>query len=79
VIDNVKEAMDRLVADGVKDVIIQPSHVMEGFEYYDVVADVTPYKEKFNSVKIGASLLASDSDYDKIVTIISLCASRTHL
>ena len=36
-IDNVTEAMDRLVADGVTKVVIQPTHVMNGAEYDDVM------------------------------------------
>jgi sirohydrochlorin cobaltochelatase len=70
-IDNVTEAMDRLVADGVKDVVIQPTHVMNGYEYDDVVAEVTPYKEKFDSLKIGEPLLISDADYDEVVSAIT--------
>jgi sirohydrochlorin cobaltochelatase len=70
-IDNVTEAMDRLVADGVTDVVIQPTHVMNGYEYDDVIAEVTAYKEKFDSFKIGDPLLISDADYDKIVSAIT--------
>lgn len=70
-IDNVKQAMDRLVADGVKEVIIQPTHVMNGFEYDDIVAEVTPYKDKFETFKIGKNLLSSDADYDTVVSVIT--------
>ncbi|MDR2606094.1 MAG: sirohydrochlorin cobaltochelatase [Oscillospiraceae bacterium] len=70
-IDNVTEAMDRLVADGVKDVVIQPTHVMQGFEYDDVLAEVGGYKDKFTSFKIGGSLLSADSDYDELVKILT--------
>ena len=70
-IDNVKEAMNRLVADGVKDVVIQPTHVMNGYEYDDIVAEVTPYKDKFDSFKIGKNLLSSDADYQEVTKIIT--------
>lgn len=70
-IDNVTEAMDRLVADGVKEVVIQPTHVMSGYEYDDVVAEVTPYKDKFTSFKIGEPLLISDADYDNVVAAVT--------
>lgn len=66
-IDNVTEAMDRLVADGVKEVIVQPTHVMTGFEYDDVVAEVNKYSDKFDTLKISDPLLVSDSDYDALV------------
>lgn len=70
-IDNVTQAMDRLVADGVKEVVIQPTHVMSGYEYDDVIAEVTPYKEKFTSFKTSEPLLISDADYDKVVSAIT--------
>ncbi len=70
VIDNVTEAMDRLVADGVKEVVIQPTHVMNGFEFDDIVNEVSTYKDKFESFKIGKQLLASDEDFKEIVSII---------
>ena len=66
-IDNVIEAMDRLVADGVKEVVIQPTHVMPGFEYDDVMAEIADYADKFDSMKVGDPLLTSDDDYDALV------------
>jgi len=70
-IDNVIQAMDRLVADGIKDVVIQPTHVMSGYEYDDVVKEVSAYKDKFDSFKIGKTLLTTDADYDELVSVIA--------
>ncbi len=70
-IDNVTEAMDRLVSDGVREVVVQPTHVMSGFEYDDVAAEVAPYADKFDSFKVGSPLLVSDADYDEVVSIIT--------
>ena len=36
-IDNVEEALDRAAADGIKNLIVQPTHLMNGFEYTDLV------------------------------------------
>lgn len=66
-IDNVTEAMERLVADGVKEVVIQPTHVMSGFEYDDVVEEVKKYEDKFDSLKISTTLLEADEDYDTLI------------
>ena len=66
-IDNVTEAMDRLVADGVKEVVIQPTHVMPGFEYDDVMDEIADYADKFDSMKVGDPLLTSDDDFDALV------------
>jgi sirohydrochlorin cobaltochelatase len=69
-IDNVRDAMDRLVADGVKEVVIQPTHVMDGFEYNDIIAEVTSYEDHFESLKIGKNLLTSDTDYQEVASVI---------
>lgn len=70
-IDNVTEAMDRLVADGVKDVVVQPTHVMPGFEYDDIVSEVSEYEAQFDSFKIGEPLLSSDADYDALIAVLA--------
>ncbi|MGI5965936.1 sirohydrochlorin cobaltochelatase [Anaerotruncus sp. AF02-27] len=70
-IDNVTQAMDRLVADGVREVVVQPTHVMSGYEYDDVVAEVTPYADKFDSFKLGQALLIDDADYDELISVIT--------
>lgn len=69
-IDNVIQAMDRLIADGVKEVIIQPTHVMNGFEYDDVMAEISAYADRFDSMKVGRALLATDDDYTKVIASI---------
>lgn len=63
VIDNVGRALDRAVDNGVKNLIIQPTHLMNGFEYNDVVDAVAQYTAAFESIQIGAPLLTSDQDF----------------
>lgn len=48
-IDNVGQAMERLAADGVRDVVIQPTHVMPGIEYDGVIAQISAYRSRFHS------------------------------
>ena len=69
-IDNVTEAMDRLIADGVREVVVQPTHVMPGFEYDDVMAEIAEYADKFDSMKVGEPLLSSDDDFDAVVATL---------
>ncbi len=69
-IDNLEEAFDRLVEDGVKELVVQPTHVMSGYEYDDMVEVVNEYKSKFDSVSIGAPLLTTDDDYSKLATAL---------
>ena len=66
VIDNVEEALDRLVADGVKDLVVQPTHLMAGYEYTDLRDALENYKKKFDSLKLGAPLLTSEEDFENV-------------
>ena len=66
-IDNVTEAMERLVADGVKNVVIQPTHVMNGAEYDDVMAEIAPYADQFEVMAVGKALLTSHEDYEAVI------------
>ena len=70
VIDNVTEAMNRLLLDKVKEVIVQPTTVMNGFEYEDMIKEVMPFADKFDSLKIGKWLLADEADYDEVSELI---------
>lgn len=66
-IDNVTQAMERLVADGVKKVVIQPTHIMHGYEYDDLVAETTPYAQQFEGFAIAEPLLSSFEDYQAVI------------
>lgn len=56
-IDNVQQALDRAVKNGVKNLVIQPTHLMYGAEYDELAETVEPYQDKFESVQIAAPLL----------------------
>lgn len=69
-IDNVTEAMERLVADGVKRVVVQPTHIMPGYEYDDAVAEVNAYADRFEAFSIGRPLLYATEDYDATIEAV---------
>jgi len=69
-IDNVTEAMERLIADGVKNVVVQPTHIMNGFEFDDLEAAVSMYKDKFDSLKLGEPLLTEVEDYREVIKAV---------
>ena len=75
-IDNVEEAFARLIKDGVKDLIVQPTHVMNGYEYDDLMKVVDANRSKFGSVKVGAPLLTSDADYDAVIAAITAATAE---
>ncbi len=56
-IDNVEQALDRAVANRVKNLVIQPTHLMHGAEYDELIAEVDKYKDKFETVNIAEPLL----------------------
>ena len=56
-IDNVDQALDRAVANGVKNLVIQPTHLMHGAEYDELMEAVEAYKDQFASVKVAEPLL----------------------
>ncbi len=56
-IDNMDQALDRAVANHVKNLVVQPTHLMHGAEYDELVEAVEAYKDKFDSVKIAEPLL----------------------
>ena len=70
VIDNVGEALDRAVANGVKNLVIQPTHLMNGLEYSDLVNEVAQYSDAFEAVSIGEPLLTSDEDFQTVADAI---------
>ena len=56
-IDNMDQALERAVDNGVKNLIVQPTHLMHGAEYDELTEAVENYKDKFESVKIAEPLL----------------------
>ena len=55
--DNMEQALQRAVDNGVKNLIVQPTHLMHGAEYDELTESVENYKDKFESVKIAEPLL----------------------
>lgn len=70
-IDNVSQAMERIVRDGIGTLVVQTTHVIRGFEYDDMVSDIKPYEKYFASVSYGLPLLSSDDDYRETAEILA--------
>ena len=70
-IDDITEALDRAVANGVKNLLVQPTHLMNGFEYTDVQEELKKYEDKFETIALGAPILTSDEDYDVVIKAIT--------
>lgn len=70
-IDNVEEALDRAVADGITTLVVQPTHLMDGYEYTDLADALKDYEDKFDQVVLGDPLLTGDGDFDAVIKAIT--------
>ena len=66
-IDNVAEAMERLVNEGFEKIFVQPTHVIPGDEYDDMVAVVNRFMDKVEKITIGTPLLYTVEDFQKVI------------
>ena len=65
-IDNVKQALERAKKNGVEELLVQPTHLMNGWEYGDLVKALEKYEGGFASIKLGAPLLTTDGDFARV-------------
>lgn len=70
-IDNVEEALDRAVENGVKTLVVQPTHLMNGLEYTDLCDAIAQYADAFEQIEIGEPLLTSDADFEAVAKAIT--------
>ena len=69
-IDNVTAALDRAVDNGVKKLVVQPTHLMHGYEYTDLKEELAGYADAFDQIVMGEPLLTSDEDFAAVAEII---------
>ena len=70
VIDNVTEALDRAIDNGVKTLVVQPTHLMHGFEYTDLKNELAEYADAFDKIVLAEPLLNLDRDFDMVAEAI---------
>lgn len=70
-IDTVKEAMERMRADGITDVLIQPTHVINGIENDLMKEDALSYRSDFHLISFGDPLLTSEQDSLAVIQAIA--------
>lgn len=84
-IDNMDQALERAVAGGVKNLVVQPTHLMHGAEYDELVAAVDKYRDKFESVavsepmlgEVGSDATAINKDKETVAKAITAEAVKT--
>ena len=70
-IDNVDEALTRAANEGIKTLVVQPTHLMNGFEYTDLQKTLSKYESKFSKVVLAQPLLSSDADFSAVADAIA--------
>ena len=66
-IDTVEEALRRMVADGISEVIVQPTHIINGIENDRMMEDLMEHMSLFRKIRVGKPLLSSVDDYKKAI------------
>ena len=61
-IDNMEQALERAVANGVKQLVVQPTHLMHGAEYDEMCAAIEKVRDQFESVEIAEPMLGEVGD-----------------
>lgn len=83
-IDNVQQAMERAISNGVKNLIVQPTHLMRGAEFDELSETVNSYADKFEKIAIAQPLLGEvgkdfseiNSDKERVAQAITLQAVK---
>ena len=66
-IDTVEEALRRMAADGISEVIVQPTHIINGIENDRMMEDLMENMSLFRKIRVGKPLLSSVDDYKKAI------------
>ena len=66
-IDTVEEALKRMAADGISEVIVQPTHIINGIENDRMMEALMEHMSLFNRIRVGKPLLSSVDDYKKAI------------
>lgn len=69
-INNVTEAMEQMLADGITEVIVQPTHVINGIENELMKADALAFESRFDRIAFGDPLLTTQQDHKEIVDAV---------
>ncbi len=70
VIDNVEEALERAIANGVQTLVVQPTHLMNGLEYEELTSTLAEYSDSFAQVAVGEPMLTSEEDFQTVLDAV---------
>ncbi len=75
-IDNVQQALERAADNGVKTLVVQPTHLMDGFEYQELEEELASYADAFEKVVIAKPLLSADEDFTIVAKAVAESAEE---
>ncbi len=70
-IDDLEAALDRAVKNGVKELVVQPTHLMNGHEYTDIETTLAKYADSFEKIELAKQLLDTDEDFEAVISAIT--------
>lgn len=69
-VNTVTEALEQMKADGIRELVVQPTHVINGFENEQMIAEVSGAAEDFEKVSCGAPLLTTSEDGEAVIRVL---------
>ena len=67
----VKDALERALSEDIREMVIQPTHLMDGLEYMKLMDVVEEYRQQFERIVVAKPLLMDDSDFDAVASILA--------
>lgn len=75
-INDIKEAIEEAIREGVEELLVISTHIINGVEHNKVKDTVLSYKDKFKKIKIGNALIEDKVDFDYIIREINVLYHR---
>lgn len=73
--DNIKEALEKASAEGIKNLVVQPTHLMKGLEYDKLKRILADHAPSFEKVALGDPLLTSEDDFSRVADAIIMASA----
>ena len=70
-VPTVKEALEQMITDGIREVVVQPTHILDGIENNIMKEEVLSYKESFDKIAFGTPLLADLKDESQAINAVT--------
>ena len=70
-VPTIKEALEQMITDGIREVVVQPTHILDGIENNIMKEEVLSYKESFDKIAFGTPLLADSKDESQAINAVT--------